>query len=116
MNGKLARRADWASRRRRRKDRLKLSSVVQLGRTRVDEMPSGGHLQDSRLSNRSEEISFTLPANGRVRRNPLRMYVDWVWADQRLTRVQLASLIFLVWTAVGAFLGVPEMLKGFYWY
>lgn len=29
------------------------------------------------------------------------------------TRAQLAALIFLVWTAVGAFQAVPEMLKGF---
>jgi two-component system LytT family sensor kinase len=38
------------------------------------------------------------------------------WAGKRLARIQLASLIFLAWTAVGIFEAVPEMLKGFYWY
>jgi two-component system LytT family sensor kinase len=33
-----------------------------------------------------------------------------------LNRVQLAVLIFCIWTAVGVFQSVPEMLKGFHWY
>jgi signal transduction histidine kinase len=35
---------------------------------------------------------------------------------KRRSRVQLAGLIFLVWTAVGVFEAVPEMLRAFYWF
>ena len=35
---------------------------------------------------------------------------------RRLTRLQLAALIFGVWTAVGVFLAMPDMLKGFHKY
>jgi two-component system LytT family sensor kinase len=35
---------------------------------------------------------------------------------KRLSRLQLAALIFCVWTAVGVFLAMPDMLKGFHKY
>ena len=38
------------------------------------------------------------------------------WGGKGLTRVQLAALIFCVWTAVGVFLAMPDMLNGFHKY
>lgn len=37
------------------------------------------------------------------------------WAPARSARLRLAVLAFLLWTAVGVFQTVPEMLRGFYW-
>lgn len=37
-------------------------------------------------------------------------------SGKRLTRLQLAALIFCAWTAVGVFLAMPDMLNGFHKY
>ncbi|MFL5239033.1 MAG: sensor histidine kinase [Rhizomicrobium sp.] len=98
-----------------------MSSVVRLDHLRGDDeavaaLGSCDHLQDSRVPNLGEDAPSALVAKTRARGNPVRTYVDWAWGSKPLTRIQLASLIFLVWTAVGAFLAVPEMLRGFYWF
>ena len=37
-------------------------------------------------------------------------------SERRLTRLQRAMLVLLLWTALGAFLAVPETLKSFTWH
>lgn len=43
------------------------------------------------------------------------MHQGSTWRGKRITQVRRATLAFLLWTAVGAFQAVPEMLKGFDW-
>ncbi|MDP9423585.1 MAG: histidine kinase [Pseudomonadota bacterium] len=38
------------------------------------------------------------------------------WNGNRLLQVRRATLVFLLWTAVGVFLAVPETLKSFSWH
>ncbi len=38
------------------------------------------------------------------------------WSGKRRMQVRRAMLVFLLWTAVGLFLAVPETLKGFTWH
>jgi signal transduction histidine kinase len=52
------------------------------------------------------------PAGARSR---FRMNGASAGTGKRLTRVQLAALVFLGWTAVGVFQAVPEALKYFEW-
>jgi two-component system, LytTR family, sensor kinase len=57
--------------------------------------------------------SIALAAEAGPRAGLLRGHVSRAWQEKSLTRLQLGLLIFLIWTAVGAFEAVPEMLKGF---
>ena len=44
------------------------------------------------------------------------MHDRGTWSGQRLRQVQRATLVFLLWTAVGVFLAVPETLQNFTWH
>jgi len=58
-------------------------------------------------------VPMTGPAR---RRTLLHTGLDAAWCGPWPVRVKVAILIFLIWTAVGLFQSVPEMLRGFLWY
>ena len=47
--------------------------------------------------------------------NPASSQTPTLWPPNRLSRIQVASLIFLCWTAYGLFVTVPEMLANPVW-
>jgi two-component system LytT family sensor kinase len=45
----------------------------------------------------------------------LRVHIGAAWSGRRLTRLQLAILVFMLWTGIGVFQAVPEMLEHLQW-
>ena len=65
---------------------------------------------------RGAYASMTFAPEAGARSDLFRTHAGTRWRATSLTRPKLAVVIFLLWTAVGAFQEVPEMLRGFHWY
>lgn len=57
-----------------------------------------------------------LDTSSRQRAHLKILHAGTRWNGQGLTRLQLAALVILSWTAVGAFENLPELVKGGAWY
>lgn len=67
------------------------------------------------LESNEAGTSAGLATGARTPMDLLRVHVGGTWSGKRLTRAQLAILVFMVWTGIGLFQAIPEMLKDPQW-